>query len=156
MPMYRIKPVTVEAIRFILGVTTKGDILKFCPRANVGVKVESPEEYAAENDSTDIRWIEIDGTTVDDGEWLIKTSEGLYVPCPNDIFVESYDPAEEGHNDRAEVYLDKANEWRYTVVAGNGFVIGAAEEGFSSKSNALRALKRRHPHIGYITERTQA
>lgn len=61
-----------------------------------------------------------------------------------------------GQNDSAEVYIDKAGEWRFTVTAGNHKVIGSSEEGFPTKSNALRALRRRYPHIEYITERTQA
>lgn len=59
-------------------------------------------------------------------------------------------------NDNAEVYQDTAGEWRYRVFAGNHRQIDKAEEGFNTKSNALRALKRKHPHIEYITEQTQA
>ncbi|HQW88321.1 MAG TPA: hypothetical protein PK478_00635 [Nitrospira sp.] len=59
-------------------------------------------------------------------------------------------------NDYAEVYTDAAGEWRYAVFAGNHRQFDKSEEGLACKSNALRALKRKHPHIEYITERTQA
>jgi uncharacterized protein YegP (UPF0339 family) len=65
-------------------------------------------------------------------------------------------PREITKNDNAEVYQDASAEWRYRVFAGNHRQIDKAEEGFNTKSNAIRALKRKHPHIEYITERTQA
>ena len=57
-------------------------------------------------------------------------------------------------NDHAEVYEDEAGEWRYRVFAGNHRQFDKAEEGLATKAGALRALKRKHPHIEYITERT--
>ena len=65
-------------------------------------------------------------------------------------------PRDATKNDYAHVYEDKAGEWRYAVFAGNHRQFDKSEEGLASKANALRALKRKHPHIGYITERTQA
>lgn len=65
-------------------------------------------------------------------------------------------PRDATKNDYAHVYEDKAGEWRYAVFAGNHRQFDKSEEGLASKSNALRALKRKHPHIEYITERTQA
>ncbi|TXH10470.1 MAG: hypothetical protein E6R04_05195 [Spirochaetes bacterium] len=65
-------------------------------------------------------------------------------------------PRDATKNDYAHVYEDKAGEWRYAVFAGNHRQFDKSEEGLATKSNALRALKRKHPHIEYITERTQA
>jgi uncharacterized protein YegP (UPF0339 family) len=65
-------------------------------------------------------------------------------------------PRDATKNDYAHVYEDGAGEWRYAVFAGNHRQFDKSEEGLASKSNALRALKRKHPHIEYITERTQA
>lgn len=55
-------------------------------------------------------------------------------------------------NDYAQVYVDDAGEWRYRVYAGNHQQIGKSEEGYVSKSNALRALKRSRPDIVFISE----
>jgi len=40
-----------------------------------------------------------------------------------------------------EVFKDKADEWRWRMVAGNGRIVADSGEGYSSKSNARRALK---------------
>jgi uncharacterized protein YegP (UPF0339 family) len=59
---------------------------------------------------------------------------------------------EMNENDYAQVYVDDAGEWRYRVYAGNHQQIGKSEEGYVSKSNALRALKRSRPDIVFISE----
>ena len=63
------------------------------------------------------------------------------------------EPNQPWENDYAHVYKDEAGEWRFVVKAGNHRTIASSEEGFTTKSNALRSLKREHPHIQYVTER---
>ncbi len=43
---------------------------------------------------------------------------------------------------RIEVYEDKAGEWRWRAVAGNGEVIADSSEGYVSRFNAERAADR--------------
>lgn len=40
-----------------------------------------------------------------------------------------------------EVFEDKANEWRWRMVASNGRIVADSGEGYSSKSGARRALE---------------
>ena len=39
-----------------------------------------------------------------------------------------------------EVYQDRAEEWRWRMVASNGRIVADSGEGYSSKSGARRAL----------------
>jgi hypothetical protein len=76
----RQQPVT--AMRVLMGITTKAEILRFCPRANVGVGVAS----ATQNDlySTDIRWVlvphngEIWEALNSDGGWNVQKALGHF------------------------------------------------------------------------------
>lgn len=45
-------------------------------------------------------------------------------------------------SDRTEVYLDKAGEWRWRRIAGNGEIVADSGEGYSRKFDALMAAKR--------------
>jgi uncharacterized protein YegP (UPF0339 family) len=65
-------------------------------------------------------------------------------------------PRDVNENDYAHLYKDNAYEWRYRVFAGNHRQIDKAEEGFASKRNAERAMKRKHPHIKWVTEVEEA
>lgn len=82
----RKKPVVVEGLRFLAGITTKSEILAFCPIANVG----APEE-----DEGDIRWIVIPtlegNMDVGPGWWILKGIKGEFYPCRHDILLGSYD-----------------------------------------------------------------
>lgn len=42
---------------------------------------------------------------------------------------------------KIEVYIDRAFEWRWRIVAGNNEPIGASSEGFDSKQGCLNNLK---------------
>lgn len=45
------------------------------------------------------------------------------------------------NNDRWEFYSDNAGEWRWRHFAGNGKIIGASTEGFSSKQACINNAK---------------
>lgn len=85
---YRKKPVVIEAVQFVLGTSTKTEMLAFCPTANIG---------APDNNDTDIRWFEIptlEGDMyVSDGDWVIRGVAGEFYPCRDDIFRQTYEPA---------------------------------------------------------------
>jgi len=93
MPTFTKRPVTIEAIQFIQGTTTKGQILEFCSGANVGVFIG--ESTTVEHESTDIRWVSIrtlEGEMhVSDGDWIIKGIQGEFYPCKPDIFEATYE-----------------------------------------------------------------
>lgn len=90
MTKYRKKPVEIEAKQFNLGITTKSEMLEFCPIANIG---------ALDEDSTDIRWFVIPTLEGDhevtDGDYIIKGVEGEFYPCKPSIFLKTYDRVEE-------------------------------------------------------------
>jgi len=46
------------------------------------------------------------------------------------------------------IYQDQADEWRWTLVAGNGRTVGDSGEGYDSKSNARRAAENARRQIG--------
>jgi len=39
------------------------------------------------------------------------------------------------------IYQDQGNEWRWTLVAGNGRTVGDSGEGYDSEYNARRAAE---------------
>lgn len=41
-----------------------------------------------------------------------------------------------------EIYQDKAGEWRWRILAGNGQTMADSGEGYDSKFNCERALRR--------------
>ena len=43
---------------------------------------------------------------------------------------------------RIEIYMDKAKEFRWRIVADNGNKIADSGEGYSTQSNARRAVRR--------------
>lgn len=96
-------------------------------------------------------WDNLDGAGIFQDQAAVEITDNLLA-----FLREQGVPRDATKNDYAHVYEDKAGEWRYAVFAGNHRQFDKAEEGLASKSSALRALKRKHPHIEYITERTQA
>lgn len=86
MKLYRKRPVTVEAEQFVLGKSTKSEMLAFCPIAQIG----------ASHDETDIRWFLIPTLEGDmevrDGDFIIKGIEGEFYPCKPGIFHATYEP----------------------------------------------------------------
>jgi hypothetical protein len=83
---FRQKPVEIQAVQFIAGTSTKTEMLKFCPTANIGVP---------ENDETDIRWFVIPGTIVDldviDRDWIIKRANGRFSVQDPELFAATYE-----------------------------------------------------------------
>ena len=75
---FRARAVDVDAVRVVLGVTTKADILALCPSANVGVGgcTDNP-------DSADLRWVIVATSTGPvpalDGDWIVALSAGFEV-----------------------------------------------------------------------------
>ena len=47
-----------------------------------------------------------------------------------------------GENDKFEVYQDKRGEWRWRRKATNGQIVGAASEGYKSKSDCEANMNR--------------
>lgn len=96
-------------------------------------------------------WDNLEGAGVFQDQAAVEIIENLLA-----FLREQGVPRNATKNDYAQVYEDKAGDWRYAVFAGNHRQFDKSEEGLATKSGALRALKRKHPHIEYITERTQA
>lgn len=73
-----------DALRVVVGTTTKADILALCPTANVGIggAVDDPT-------STDLRWVLVTTSTgpvpVLDGDWIVAVAGGFDV-LPNARF----------------------------------------------------------------------
>lgn len=88
MTAYRKKPVVVEAIQFVHGVSTKREMLEFCPDANIGT-------VNGELDTTDLRWFVIPtlegNMNVSDFDYIIRGVQGEFYPCKPDIFAETYE-----------------------------------------------------------------
>lgn len=42
-----------------------------------------------------------------------------------------------GNKDRAEVYEDKAGQWRWRVISRNGKIVAASEQGYVKQSYAV-------------------
>lgn len=61
------------------------------------------------------------------------------------------EPIEEESNAEFEVYSDKKDEWRWRLKHDNGNIIADGGEGYSSKSNALRAVDSVVEHLGPAT-----
>ncbi|AYN58118.1 hypothetical protein PBI_JUDY_48 [Arthrobacter phage Judy] len=93
--LYNARPAQVQAMRIILGATTRGQIRGFCPNANVGVKLERVDSELRE-DETDIRWVLVDngkGRVSEmrhDGDWLVRESDESFVIMPDQEFSERY------------------------------------------------------------------
>lgn len=100
MGMYRKKPVTIEARRFITnneaGDKNMNELVEWMNKSG------QPDRYprladsiVARHDGTDIYIITLEGehkATV--GDWIIKGVKGEFYPCKPDIFKETYESAE--------------------------------------------------------------
>jgi hypothetical protein len=84
---YRTRAADVEALRIILGTTTKDEIQAFVPGANVG--------YAG-NDPKDIRWVclfsapEGQRDVQNDGDWIVSPPDGPAFVLTDKQFNERY------------------------------------------------------------------
>ena len=87
MPMFRKKPVVIEAREFT--VETMRDVAAWCAG-----------EWRYENGDEFKPYIAIktlEGTmTADVGDWIIRGVNGEFYPCKPDIFAATYDPAPGG------------------------------------------------------------
>lgn len=89
----RKKPVEIEAVQFIPGQYTKGEWLKWCPDANIGVKAKESGED--DLDADEFVWFTIntrEGVSyeVPGYAWVLKGVQGEFYPCQRDIFEETY------------------------------------------------------------------
>ena len=82
--IYWPRQVPVHAMKFTLGVTTKSEILAFCPGANVGAPLE---------EERDIRWILLPTAVreyVVDGDWIVRLDDGAWKVMSDDEFTRRY------------------------------------------------------------------
>lgn len=92
---FRPRNAKVRAMRIILGVTTRTQILEFCPSANVGCGAEGGVA-----DEKDIRWVSINNgpgipaNMDEDGDWLVLHSSGRYEFLSDTEFHAEYEPDE--------------------------------------------------------------
>lgn len=85
---YRKKPIEVDAVQFILGESTKAEMLAFVPEANIGAP-------GLDFNTTDVRWFVIptlEGDMhVSPDDWIIRGVNGEHYPCKPDIFAATYE-----------------------------------------------------------------
>lgn len=82
--IYWPRQVPVHAMRFVLGVTTKAEILAFCPGANVGAPLE---------EERDIRWVLLPTAGhehIVDGDWIVRLDDGAWEVMSDDEFTRRY------------------------------------------------------------------
>ena len=63
-------PTTVEAFRYLRGITSKTEMLEFCPIANIGTLNGA--------DSTEFAWLTIAGEDVRPGDYVVKNGRGEF------------------------------------------------------------------------------
>lgn len=86
---YRTRSADVEALRIILGTTTRADIRKIAPAANVGGPT-------LDDDETDLRWIclmsapEGQRDVRNDGDWIVSPPDGPTFVLTDQQFHERY------------------------------------------------------------------
>ena len=81
---YHVVSAFVDAMQVVEGVTTKRDILNFCPDADVAAKVLDPEGDPEAMDSTQLRWVSFtdcndQGQEVGYGDWIVKGPAGFFL-----------------------------------------------------------------------------
>jgi len=85
MPMFRKKPVVIEAQR--VPALTDNDTLYFHKFANLAVWCKGTPQGQCINIQT------LEGTmTANPGDWIIKGVNGEFYPCKPDIFEKIYEP----------------------------------------------------------------
>lgn len=86
---YRTRSADVEALRVILGTTTRADIRKIAPGANVGGPTVDDNE-------TDLRWISLFSAPEgqrdvrNDGDWIVSPPDGPAFVLTDKQFNERY------------------------------------------------------------------
>lgn len=97
MTVVNIQPRTrpLSAMRVLLHVTTRPQILAFCPRANVGVSTQLRNGVWVD-DNRDIRWVAVphNGDLWDnlnnDGDWIVKVAEENWIIVSDTDFHREY------------------------------------------------------------------
>ena len=82
---YRKKPVVIEAIEWV-GVNTD-EIKEFCPTAKLDCRCGAVVKITIPTLEGDM--------TVSYGDYIIKGVNGEFYPCKPDIFLKTYEPAED-------------------------------------------------------------
>lgn len=86
MPLFRKKPVTIEARQFDGGLDTARELANWC---NGGVGATGPGQPA-------INIYTLEGTMQAlPGDWIIKGVKGEFYPIKDDIFRSTYEAVEE-------------------------------------------------------------
>ena len=90
---YMTKPDVVEAIQFLAGITTRSEILAFCPQASIGVPFDRKTQTFHE---TDIRWCVIEcfagSSYVGDTDFIVKHADGRFTAVHAPDFRRAYSP----------------------------------------------------------------
>jgi len=86
MPMFRKKPVTIEAVQYGPYSAPTIEMIQFLERAD--------REVSIDQDGIHIHTLE-GKMTANLGDWIIRGVQGEYYPCKPDIFAVTYEPAEE-------------------------------------------------------------
>jgi hypothetical protein len=80
-----------RAMRIVLGLTTKDEILAFCPRANVGVSAVDGVE-----NQKDIRWVTVPHLHIkvdemqNDGDWIVQKAPDQFYILSDEAFHREY------------------------------------------------------------------
>jgi hypothetical protein len=85
MPMFRKKPVTIEAVQYGPYSAPTVEMIQFLERAD--------REVSIDQDGIHIHTLE-GKMTASLGDWIIRGVQGEYYPCKPDIFAATYEPAE--------------------------------------------------------------
>lgn len=142
---HRKKPVEIAAKQFILGTTTKAEMMEFCPVANIGAHTDNDK---------DIRWFVIP-TLEGDMEvrhldYVIEGVEGEFYPCKPAIFEKTYDKIVHDEcgtslpapKEKVEIYLKHSGDiTRWSIVDEEGEYIYQMSYGYSSLSAAMKDAK---------------
>jgi hypothetical protein len=99
MPLFRKKPVTIEAVQ--LNWRNWGQVCDLLGSiigpGNPGRTVETYSDKCGENENGDAQYIEITIPTLEGehiarhGDWIIKGVKGEFYPCKPDIFAATYE-----------------------------------------------------------------
>lgn len=124
---YYKKPGLAAAVQFELGVSTKTEMLIFCPIANIGTPV---------NDERSIRWFLVPSPGEDlyvaDGDWIVKDANNRFYVYPPELFEQEYTLFEDDRKAARATSLSSALEElvedleREGNACGSGCIPGAA------------------------------
>ena len=52
---------------------------------------------------------------------------------------------------KEDFYLDKANQWRWRLTAGNGEIIGASTEGYKDREDCVSNFRKVTTHVWAVS-----